>query len=790
MTEQQESYAHRLYSRLLKWKGYDMATHIAKVFIRGEKQKVLQESYDVIEPYQAFLLIRASDKELKQLSKQYPVQDITQSYEIHTPRGVVKPNLAVRVGKKSRTSSADRRISQGLHHYLLQFIGPIKQSWLAGITRAGGTLRTAQNDFTWIVLADDKALTEISVLPYVRWVSHLPYEDRISPEILKKPGRQPGDPKSTLPRTRVLPGVYTLEFFGQSELGAALPKVKDLGFKVLNQDRRANLLVVESLAPAKVRKRQFTSLTAVHGIRFIRERVIKRSTNNVATGIICSDAVRGNSGLGLSGQGEFVGICDTGIDTGDAATINDDFAKRVAAIKSYPINLDFSTQINNPGANDGPADLDSGHGTHVAGSVLGSGVNSSGLTGVTAPIRGLAYKAKLIFQAVEQEMLWKPEFQEGRERYELSGLPNDLTDLFQFAYNKGARIHSNSWGGGEPGVYDQQCSQLDQFVWKHKDMCILVAAGNDGSDNDGDGKINPMSVTSPSTAKNCITIGASENMRPEFNADHYGAWWPDDYPVAPFKNAPMGDDPDQVVAFSSRGPTKDGRIKPDVLAPGTWILSTRSSQIASNNHGWRAFPASKKYFFMGGTSMATPLAAGAAILVREYYRKHRSVKSPTAALIKATLVAGATRIGSAADRKELCDSDQGFGRINLAASLAPAKPARMDFVEQSKGLRTGETKTFDVTVKSNKVPLRIVLAYTDFPGPALVNDLNLIVHSPAGKTYVGNQKSIGSMSLDADNNVEVVQVPRPSPGTWEIEIVGSNVPQGPQDFVLVYLGDI
>ena len=90
----------------------------------------------------------------------------------------------------------------------------------------------------------------------------------------------------------------------------------------------------------------------------------------------------------------------------------------------------------------------------------------------------------------------------------------------------GARIHSNSWGGGDPGAYDAQCEQLDRFVWQHKDMCVLVAAGNDGTDKDGDGVINPMSVTSPGTAKNCITVGASENERPEFDAETYGEWWP------------------------------------------------------------------------------------------------------------------------------------------------------------------------------------------------------------------------------------------------------------------------
>ena len=262
-----------------------------------------------------------------------------------------------------------------------------------------------------------------------------------------------------------------------------------------------------------------------------------------------------------------------------------------------------------------------------------------------------------------------------------------LAPLFRFAYTNGVRIHSNSWGGGDPGAYDDQCRQFDQFVWEHKDICFVIAAGNDGTDKDGDGKINLQSVTSPGTAKNCITVGASENLRPEFDSETYGEWWPDRFPGESSPRAtPWPTTPSRSSPFSSRGPTADDRVKPDVVAPGTFILSTRSSRMAANNFAWAAYPPDKKhYFHMGGTSMATPLTAGAVALLREFLRKKRGIATPSAALLKALLIAGAERLPGTASSKALLDNHQGFGRVNLDRSVTRTL-ATID----GPGLKTGE----------------------------------------------------------------------------------------------------
>jgi hypothetical protein len=295
-----------------------------------------------------------------------------------------------------------------------------------------------------------------------------------------------------------------------------------------------------------------------------------------------------------------------------------------------------------------------------------------------------------------------------------------------------------------------------------------------------------MSVTSPGTAKNCITVGASENNRAAFNYATYGGWWPRDYPSAPFNEAPMADNPGQIVAFSSRGPTVDGRYKPDVLAPGTFVLSTRSTRIALNNKAWAGYPPSNLYFHMGGTSMSTPLAAGAVGLLREHLRKQRVAGGPSAALLKAMLIASTRRLARPGARL-LVDHDQGYGLIDLASVLRPSKQRTVLAENVKPGLQTGEAWSRSLDI-AGAVRLRIVLAYSDYPGPALVNNLNLMVYGPDGTRWLGNQAASGSVILDTKNNVETVDVLRAKAGAWRIEVVGSNVPQGPQDFAMVVVG--
>src|SRR6266705_6644524 len=132
----------------------------------------------------------------------------------------------------------------------------------------------------------------------------------------------------------------------------------------------------------------------------------------------------------------------------------------------------------------------------------------------------------------------------------------------------------------------------------------------------------------------------------------------------------MADNPEGMAAFSSRGLTLEGRLKPDVVAPGTSILSTRSRHV---QHVTTVFgvSADAAYFFDTGTSMAAPLVAGCAAVLRETLVKN-GVATPSAALIKALLINGAVELAGQYSPSEAGPSpnnDSGFGRVNLARSV-------------------------------------------------------------------------------------------------------------------------
>lgn len=811
-----------------------------KVFVNKEQQYELKSNLDLQASYDSFVVGEASKNQIEQLKKKFPVEKISDFNRIQLYDAVIDTSMQ-RISEKGIPSvhpsyTHTKKLKKGSHHYLVQFVGPIKQEWLNKIKKEGGIICEPFPNYSYVVEMDDDTLITVRNMEFVNWIGHYDPQYRISSKTMQRAIEPPktknlkklfeeSNKNFSLSKSKkkssvevekqqqdnplIVPYKYSISFFTKKNFQQAKSSLKKNGIKVLESLPDANKVIVD-IRNAKGKPAEILSnLSEIHGVKQIEDIKIQKLFNNIASGIMNATIL--NNDLGLTGKGEIVGIADTGIDSGDSNTIHPDFRERIKKIKSYPIKSVFdATLIRNVRGDDGPRDTRSGHGTHVAGSVLGNGNSSltigggGGGSGNNVLIKGIAHESELVFQAIEQFMDWTQEailyfHSQGMQPpdYGLFGIPENLKTLLQYAYTNGCRVHTNSWGStGDFGKYDDQCEQIDSFIWNHKNFTILFAAGNESKDANHDGKIDFGSVTPPATAKNCIAVGASENNRADKKTETYGKWWPDEFPSSPIRNDPMTDSVTDVVAFSGRGPTNDGRIKPDVVAPGTFILSTRSRYIPENSHAWGKYPPNKDYFFMGGTSMATPLTAGGVAIIRQFLRTKANIPNPSAALVKATLIHGAHKFDyryKASSEQTLFDMEQGWGLVNLEDSIAPKK-GKIKYVDHNQGLRTGESTSIEVKIDDSSesdVPFKVTMVYTDYPGPTLINNLNLVVISPDGSRFNGNMfKNPTDSQFDTKNNVEVVFIEKPDKGKYVIEILASNISIGTQDFALVYSGQI
>jgi len=362
------------------------------------------------------------------------------------------------------------------------------------------------------------------------------------------------------------------------------------------------------------------------------------------------------------------------------------------------------------------------HGTHVTGTVGAGGIRME-------EYRGYAPKSTIISQVLSGI---------------ISNTPSYVSDF-------GMVVTNNSYGDivgdcSNTGYYSLQSRIADLQLNNYVNLQHVFAAGNDGTLSCLNYPTGFSTVLSGyQSSKNILTVGSIQK--------------------------------DKIISsFSSRGPVRDGRIKPEITAVGSLVFST----VPFNIHG-----------FSSGTSMSTPAVTGGAALLYQYYRQQNGGANPKSGLIKSLLCNGADDLGNAGP-----DFTFGFGNMNLLRSIEMLQTNR--YIISS--VNNGVNNTHNITVPASTAQLKIMLYWNDpaasvFASPVLVNDLDLEVTTPAPATVLpqildtlpANVNNVATTGADHSNNIEQVLIDNPANGTYTITVKGTSVTQSPpQEYFVVY----
>lgn len=314
------------------------------------------------------------------------------------------------------------------------------------------------------------------------------------------------------------------------------------------------------------------------------------------------------SSRGINGAGEVVGVTDTGVDS-DMVFFKD--ASLATPFNTYNGNHRKIVRYRFVSGGGDNNDYTGGHGTHVCGSVLGNDfTNGNNVNNGMAPAAKLHFYDATVGSGSDIAIA-------------------NLSGIFAEAKIDGVFVHSNSWGSfsapTDTSDYDLFSQLTDRFMYNNDNFLVLYAAGNDGEDG------NSYTLGPPSAAKNSFGVGAASAPRAS-RAEGSASFSPNGF---------LYNNISTMASFSGTGPTKDGRIKPDICAPGYIFSANSDGATTSGNSGvqWKA-----------GTSMATPITAGHTALVSQYFKQGyyptgtanaANAFVPSGALIKAVLIGGA-----------------------------------------------------------------------------------------------------------------------------------------------------
>jgi hypothetical protein len=746
-------------------KAQDEVSKIGVVYMKRSDAPSLLNKFevDVVETYEDFQLAKLTPTKIAALERSGIVANVIgdrttismSTYSFDTTLGDPAIPETLRAGSSNSL-------------YIVQFIGPIKTSWLDEVKALGIDIHNYMPNYAYLVRADAKEISNALNLKQVQWIGQYHPAYKISPLLASGSVRinvwnSPTVSETLAAISLLCPGTE----FSYSETNDYYEMIVQADSSIF--DDLANLDDVVWME------------------QNLENKLLNEVSSEIIGGIWAASTPYGAFGnyaniAGWDGTNIVIAVADTGLGNGVAGSAGHvDFGTRVVGGKGYGGLTTWA---------DGH-----GHGTHCAGIVVANGLLGTGVKYGTTQYycgAGVAPDAKLYAQKF---------FTDAGAG---SGIPTTTTGwntFFQDAYAAGAYVHSNSWGANTGGAYSANDVFYDQYVRDsssvttgQQPMIITVAAGNAGGTS---GTAN--TVGTPGNAKNVITVGASDSYQTD--AATYG----DLYDALPGD----ADNIAHIIGFSSRGLTDDTRVKPDVAAPGTAILSIRSPNVAASNlYGF--YTPDTRYEWCSGTSQANPHVAGAAAVITDWWQAGHAAVKPMPAMVKALMINTAIDVGTL----DIPNGNEGWGRAYLPTIVAP--PVNVLNYDNPQVLATGQTYSLQVSYALNTQPLKITMAYTDAPGtagsvPNLVNNLNLRVTAPGGQIWYGNAFATGmSVSataasnaaitgelwdrnadmFDDTNNIECVYIPTTGlqTGTYTIDVIGASVPTavvtGGQDFAI------
>lgn len=672
---------------------------------------------------------------------------------------------------------------------LIQFVGPIKQDWLDAVQATGATPVQYVANNAYMVWADGNSRPRLDGLAqagdFVQYSHVLQPANKVGASIEQRivEAREPD---------QLVPVV--IQMYRHADKKTSQQRIAGLATRVLSD--WSPVLAFENTI-VEVRAGDLLTIAGLPDVVWVGERFPRELMDEVQGQIIAGNfngTRSGPSGPGykawLDGLGfsqnpadyPIVNVTDDGVGNGTTTNgagdvtltrLGDGVTSRIA----YANNC----------TNDSAADGRGGHG-HINTSIISGYDQRSGFPFLdpNGYLRGQGINP---YGRSGNTKIFK-----NSGSYNVSACGGTDAGVIKREQDSGALISSNSWGcSGCSGTYDESSQAYDVGVRDadpseagHQPMIYVFSAGNSGP--------GANTIGTPGNGKNMITVGASENQRPNDESGN----WTDGCGVGPTG----ADNAMDVIDFSSRGPAPGGRIKPETIAPGTHIQGTASTAAGYAGGGVcdQYRPGSQTVFAASsGTSHSAPAVAGVTSLYYRWLQTIHGISAPSPALMKAYLLAHPTYLTGTYAGGNLPTNSQGYGMPDMSTAFDTTPRSLLDQTHVFDN--SGETWGWAGAVADPSKPLRIVLNYTDAAGnigtSPQVNNLNLTV-TVNGNTYLGNrfsgQWSTTGGSADNANNYEAVFLPAGTTGPLQItvtafNIAGDGVPGSgdgtDQDFALV-----